>query len=93
MENNLLKRLHTYASMQDENFTTESFVHLLEYLRQREYHRFTTNLINGDARVYLSPGEQKWPIGARPVRFQSESDHSRANERENIHCSYDPEET
>jgi hypothetical protein len=37
MENNLLKRLHTYASYQDENFTTESFVHLIEYLRRNEY--------------------------------------------------------
>ena len=37
MDNNLLKRLHTYASMQDENFTTESFVHLFEYFRQNEY--------------------------------------------------------
>lgn len=42
MDNNLLRRLHTYASMQDENFTTESFVHLLKYLRQHEYSSFAT---------------------------------------------------
>ena len=33
-QNNLLVRLHKWAD--DENFMTESFVHLLEYLRTNE---------------------------------------------------------
>jgi hypothetical protein len=32
-ENNLLVALHKYAHQQDENFTTESFVHLLRHLQ------------------------------------------------------------
>lgn len=35
-EPNLLNKLHRWASRQDENFTTDSFVHLLQYLLQHE---------------------------------------------------------
>jgi hypothetical protein len=35
-DNNLLLALHTYASQQDENFTTEAFVHLLRHLQIHE---------------------------------------------------------
>jgi len=35
-ENNLLAGLHKWASSQDENFTTESFVHLLRLLVELE---------------------------------------------------------
>jgi hypothetical protein len=34
--NNLLLALYTYAHQQDENFTTEAFVHLLRYLQFHE---------------------------------------------------------
>jgi hypothetical protein len=35
-DNNLLLALHTYAIQQDENFTTEAFVHLLRHLQIHE---------------------------------------------------------
>jgi hypothetical protein len=35
-DNNLLLALHTYAPRQDENFTTEAFVHLLRHLQSHE---------------------------------------------------------
>jgi hypothetical protein len=35
-DNNLLLALHTYAAHQDENFTTEAFVHLLRHLQYHE---------------------------------------------------------
>ena len=35
-DNNLLLALYTYASQQDENFTTEAFVHLLRHLQIHE---------------------------------------------------------
>ncbi|MBF0555949.1 MAG: PD-(D/E)XK nuclease family protein [Nitrospirae bacterium] len=35
-DNNLLLRLHRYASRQDENFVTEAFAHLLDHLIQYE---------------------------------------------------------
>ena len=35
-DHNLLLALHRYASGQDENFTTESFVHLLRILKERD---------------------------------------------------------
>jgi hypothetical protein len=35
-DNNLLLALHKYASLQDENFTTETFVHLLRHLQAFE---------------------------------------------------------
>ena len=35
-DNNLLVNLHKWASKQDENFTTEAFVFLLNYLLDHE---------------------------------------------------------
>lgn len=35
-DNNLLLALHTYAAQQDENFTTEAFVHLVRHLQIHE---------------------------------------------------------
>ena len=36
VEPNLLNKLHRWARRQDENFTTDSFVHLLQYLLRHE---------------------------------------------------------
>jgi hypothetical protein len=69
-DDNLLLRLHRWASRQDENFTTECFAHLLQYLLKNQpaiAFRILDNLTNrkvncGASKICCGCG-RRWTCG------------------------------
>ena len=78
-DNNLLIYLHRWASSQDENFTTEAFVHLLKHLIEKfsalkgesatQYHSlitFVKDRPGHDLRYSLSGEKMERELGWKP---------------------------